>query len=299
MEEQPHRIGIDLGGTKIEAVILDPDGKILERERTPTHAEQPYERIVQRLGDFILGRVSKVKDKPFTLGMGTPGAISKKTGLLKNSNTTTLNGMPFKEDLEKHIGRSIAIENDANCFAMAEAEAGAGQGYEVVFGVIMGTGCGGGIVFNGKVHTGLMAIGGEWGHHTINYKNGPECFTGKKGCAEGYISGSGLQALFEKQFGMKKDFKDIVHDWRSGEARYNEFMEAFFQHFGIAMSNLINILDPDVIVLGGGLSNVDELYTRGVEQVAQYVFSDGLETPIVKNQLGDSAGVFGAAYIGI
>lgn len=209
-----------------------------------------------------------------------------------------MNGMPVKHDLEQWLGRAIAIENDANCFAMAEALYGAGQGKDVVFGVIMGTGCGGGIIYKREVLTGLQAIGGEWGHMSID-PEGPVCYCGTHGCVETYISGAGLEKRYEERYGVRRSLKDIVADYRAGDSHAAEFMTAFFQYFGRAMANLINILDPDIVVLGGGVSNIDELYTEGVKEVAKRVFSDSLETPIVKHQIGDSAGVIGAALIGI
>jgi fructokinase len=233
-----------------------------------------------------------------TFGIGTPGAISKRTGLMKNSNTTCLNNMPFKIDLEKKMGRKISIENDANCFAMAEAMKGAGKGKTMVFGVIMGTGCGGGIVYDGKLINGLQSIAGEWGHVTID-PQGPLCYCGKRGCIETFISGGGLENRYKDLTGNKKTLQKMVDLYHKKEADASKVMDAFFENFGISLSNLINILDPDIVVLGGGLSNMDELYTKGIDRVKKYIFNDTLETPIVKNLCGDSSGVFGAALIGV
>jgi fructokinase len=205
--------------------------------------------------------------------------------------------MPVKQDLEKMLGRNIEIQNDANCFAMAEAINGAGMGKDLVFGVIMGTGCGGGIVYKQQVFTGMHAIAGEWGHTCIA-PNGIDCYCGSRGCVETFISGGGLEKRYQLEFGEKLSSKEIVDGFRNQQEREVKFMESFFYYFGRAMANLINVLDPDIVVLGGGLSNIDEIYMTGVKQAWKMVFSDYCETPIVKNKLGDSAGVLGAALIG-
>lgn len=291
------RIGIDLGGTKIEGAILD-ENNIIYRKRIDTEAQYGYEHILKNIKKLYDDMVNYINNQPHTLGIGTPGAISIKTGLLKNSNTVCMNGKPFKNDIEMMLNRKIVIENDANCFALAEATMGAGINKRMVFGVIMGSGCGGGIVIDGKVWTGLQAIGGEWGHMTVD-PAGPLCYCGKRGCVETFISGNGLQNRYFEKYGVRKSLKEIVKEYRNGETRAREFMEIFFDNFGRCLSNLINILDPDIVILGGGVSNIDELYTEGIKMVRHYVFSDSLETPIVKHMLGDSAGVIGAALIGI
>jgi fructokinase len=293
-----YRIGIDLGGTKIEGVVLDAAGQELFRKRIPTEREHGYQHILNRLKSMHDDLAATVPGQPTTFGIGTPGAISPRTGLLKNSNTVCMNGQPVKADLEKLIGRPIEIQNDANCFAMAEALLGAGKGKRLVFGVIMGTGCGGGIVYKGEVFTGPQAIAGEWGHMSID-PNGPLCYCGQRGCTETYISGGGLERLYAEKFGMKRPLKDVVRDYENGQPAAVEFMGEFFDHYGRAMANLIDILDPDIIVLGGGVSNVPHVYTAGLAAVKKYVFTDELETPIVQHQLGDSAGVLGAALVGI
>ncbi|RMD92747.1 MAG: ROK family protein [Calditrichaeota bacterium] len=293
-----YRLGIDLGGTKIEGIILDEEGQEHFRHRIPTEQEKGYRHIlnnIKRLYDLM---VERIDHEAHTLGIGTPGAISPRTGLLKNSNTQCLNGKPLREDLQQMLGRQVMIQNDANCFAMAEALYGAAQGKDLVFGVIMGTGCGGGIVYKGEVITGHQAISGEWGHSTID-PNGPLCWCGNRGCVERLISGGGLQERYEEMYGEKRPLTSIVDDFRKGQEPAVSFMHTFFENFGRALANIINILDPDIIVLGGGVSNIDELYTEGVQQVIRWVFSDFCETPIVKHRLGDSAGVIGAALIGI
>lgn len=292
-----YRIGIDLGGTKIEGVILDISGRELFRKRIDTEQERGYLHILSRIKEIYVFLSSQIHYAPHTLGFGTPGAVSRRTGFLKNSNTVCLNGKPFKMDLQKMLGRDFEIENDANCFAMAEALNGAGRGKKRVFGVIMGTGCGGGIAEDGEAVTGLQSIAGEWGHMSIDPR-GPECYCGSRGCVETFISGGGLEKIYEKEYGEALALPEIVKRFREEEDKASAFMELFFCRFGRALANLINVLDPDIIVMGGGLSNIDELYTKGVRAVSACVFSDSLETPIVKNQLGDSAGVIGAALIG-
>lgn len=293
-----HRIGIDLGGTKIEGVLLGPDGQELVRKRIPTEREFGYQHILNRLKWMHDELAGTVPGQATTFGIGTPGALSPKTGLLKNSNNVCMNGMPVKTDLEQLIGRAVEIQNDANCFALAEALMGAGKGHKMVFGVIMGTGCGGGMVYKGDVITGPQAIAGEWGHMCID-PEGPLCYCGQKGCTETFISGGGLEKRYFERYGVKRALKDVEDAYFAGEPREVEFMNWFFDRFGRAIANLIDILDPDVVVLGGGVSNFKAIYTEGVEAVKRYVFTDELETPIVRHQLGDSAGVFGAALVGV
>ncbi len=294
-----YKIGIDLGGTKIEGIVLNEKNEEIFRKRIATEQEKGYEHILNNIYSLYQHLLENTKGNTTTLGIGTPGAVSTKTGLLKNSNTTCLNGKNFLADLEKKLQRKIAIQNDANCFAMAEALIGAGENKQWVVGVIMGTGCGGGIVCNEKVLSGKQAIAGEFGHTTLDYKNGALCYCGKKGCVGTYISGSGLENRFLENTGKRISIIEIIELYRKKDEVAKKTMDDFFENFGVAISNLINTLDPDVIVLGGGLSNIDELYTTGIEKVKKYVFNDELLTPIVKNKLGDSAGVFGAALIGI
>jgi fructokinase len=197
------RIGMDLGGTKTEGIVLDAAGQELFRKRVDTQQQGGYAHILGRIKELYLELAANIQGQPHTFGIGTPGAISPRTGLLKNSNTVCLNGKPLKSDLERTINRPVAIQNDANCFAMAEALYGAGKGKALVFGVIMGTGCGGGIVYKGEVFTGPQAIAGEWGHMSIN-PNGPLCFCGQRGCVETYISGGGLEARYNETYGEKR-----------------------------------------------------------------------------------------------
>jgi len=294
-----NKIGIDLGGTKIEGLLIDISGRVIERKRILTKRDDGYESIVERIVSLIkeLQNISKIDA---SIGVCTPGAISPQTGRIKNSNTVCLIGQPLKEDIKQQINHQIKMDNDANCFAIAEAKLGAAQGHNVVFGVIIGTGVGGGIVINGKVHQGRMAIAGEWGHHTL-YPNGNQCYCGRKGCVETYISGPYLEKRWTELTGEIKPLKHIITE--SGqlpydkEKLYSKWKSEFISNFGIALANVIDILDPNAIVFGGGVSNIDSIYNEGIESVYKNVFSDQVDTPILKNNLGDSAGVFGAAYL--
>ena len=293
-----YRIGIDLGGTKIEGIALDPEGVEIKRRRIATEADGGPPHIVARIAGLYAGLVYGIDDAPHTVGVGTPGAISLKTGLLKNSNTVCLNGQPLHAMLEAALHHPVRVENDANCFALAEALQGAGRGHDCVFGVIMGTGCGGGIVLDGRVRTGAQGIAGEWGHMVID-PAGPPCYCGARGCVETFISGGGLERHFRLVNGRSLAAAQINEGAKAGEADCVTAMDDFYARFGQAMANLIAVLDPDIIVIGGGVSNIDALYTRGVAEVAKRVFSDELSTPILRNTLGDSAGVIGAALSGI
>ena len=280
------RIGIDLGGTKIEGIALQENGLELVRKRIETQQERGYGHILKRIEGLHGELAEYIRGEPHTFGIATPGAISLRTGLLKNSNTLCLNGRPLRNDLEQVLGRRIGIQNDANCFALAEALLGAGRGKEFVFGVILGTGCGGGIVYRGELVIGPQGIAGEWGHMSIN-PEGPLCYCKQRGCVETYISGSGVGARYAERYGEKRSFREIAEAYDRREPRAVEVIDSFFQNFGRSVANLINVLDPDMVVLGGGVSNFDALYADGISEVARYVFSDSLETPIVKNELGN------------
>ena len=285
------RIGIDLGGTKTEGIILNDNLEPIERKRIPT-PQNDYNAILNSVVDLVNDLKTKTNDS--TIGICTPGAISKKTGLIKNSNTQCLIGMPLKENLEKALGQKVSMENDANCFAMAEAKMGAAKDYDVVFGVIMGTGVGGGIVINKKIHHGRTNIAGEWGHHTL-HQNGNKCYCGKNGCVETYISGPALEKRWNELTEKKDSLPQIIQNFDDDKAI--QWKNEFLHNFGTALANVIDILDPDAIVLGGGVSNVSFLYDEGKKAVYDSVFSDLVDTPILKNQLGDSAGVFGASLL--
>jgi len=286
-----YKLGVDLGGTKIEAVLLDENLNVMEKKRIPT-PQNDYPQILNSISSLILDISENVPD--FSLGICTPGAISKKTGLIKNSNTQCLIGRSLKEDLENKLGKKISMENDANCFTMAESTLGVAVDYGLVFGVILGTGVGGGIIIDKKLHSGRINIAGEWGHHTL-HRNGNSCYCGKTGCVETYISGPSLENQWTKLTGKSQPLPEILSniDNEIGKKWKDEFLE----NFGYGLANVIDILDPDVVVLGGGLSNIDFLYTEGKESVYDKVFSDLVDTPMLQNKLGDSAGVFGACML--
>jgi fructokinase len=290
------RIGIDLGGTKTEGVVIDPAGKILERERRPTPQADGYDTIVTAICTLVRDLERRVR-RSCHVGIGTPGALSTRTGALKNSNTVCLNGKPLHTDLSHRLERPIRIANDANCFALAEAVDGAGHGESVVFGVILGTGVGGGIVVNGRLVEGLQHIAGEWGHNVLE-ANGPACYCGKRGCVETFLSGPGVARRYADAGGdATADAGTVVSRAASGDATAQTVMAQYLERFGRALATVINILDPHVIVLGGGMSNIERLYTDGREAVARQVFNDELRTRIVRNMHGDSAGVLGAAQL--
>ena len=287
-----YKIGIDLGGTKTEGVLVDEEFQVIERKRVPTNQNNGYESILETIQNLV-DDLKKNNEKTL-IGVCTPGALSKKSGLIKNSNTQCLIGKDLKNDLEKILDQEISIENDANCFALAEARLGAAKNLETVFGVIMGTGVGGGLVIDGKIHSGRTNIAGEWGHHCIK-PNGNDCYCGRKGCVETYISGPALEKKWNELTNQTISVADIVKN--SQEDAYKTWKKEFLENFGLSMANVIDIIDPDAIVLGGGLSNISFLYDEGKNLVYENVFSDTVDTPILKNQLGDSAGVFGACLI--
>ncbi len=286
-----YKVGVDLGGTKIEAILLDENFVVITRKRIPT-PQDDYEKILDSISSLVREISENISD--FSLGICTPGAISKQTGLIKNSNTQCLIGKSLKDDLEKKLGKKISIENDANCFTMAEATLGAAIDFDLVFGVIIGTGVGGGIVIDKKLYPGRTNIGGEWGHHTL-HRNGNPCYCGKTGCVETYISGPSLENQWTKLTGKSSSMQEILTNVNSEIGK--KWKDEFIENFGFGLANVIDILDPDAIVLGGGLSNIDFLYTEGKESVYNKVFSDLVDTPILKNKLGDSAGVFGACML--
>lgn len=296
--------GIDLGGTKIEGAVLEyeQDFKVIERLRVHTESDQGYEHILQQIKKLVELLKEKTGLKPLSIGFSTPGALDPTTQTLKNCNTTCLNGQRFKEDVEKLLAMPIKMANDANCFALAETLFGVVQDItpkpEAVFGVIMGTGVGGGLVINDKVISGRHGIGGEWGHNFID-ESGGDCYCGKVGCVERVFSGPALERYYESVSGTSKRMKDIVAAYREGnDAAAKETMERLFSMFGKAISQIINVVDPEVVVIGGGLGNIDELYTLGVEQLKAHIFnSKKVETLFLKPKLGDSAGVFGAALL--
>jgi len=288
-----HKIGIDLGGTKTEGILLDEKYDIIERKRIKTPQENGYDSIVKSI-TFLINDLKKKTSEKTSIGLCTPGVTDPNSGLIKNSNTQCLIGMPLKNDLENILDQEILMENDANCFALAESLLGSAKDHEVVFGVIMGTGVGGGIVINGTIHKGRSNIAGEWGHHIL-HPNGNECYCGKRGCVETYISGPALERRWFEITGTKESLQSITQNLSFEKAE--QWKSEFLENFGMALANVIDILDPDAIVLGGGVSNVSFLYDEGKKAVYEKVFSNLVNTPILKNKLGDSAGVFGACLL--
>lgn len=295
--------GIDLGGTKIECAVLDSNNNmdVVERMRLPTESVKGYEHILSQIKKLIDQVAEQVGERPTKVGFATPGVLEPESQLMKNSNTICLNGKPMKKDLEAILGVPVELANDANCFALAEALMGAGKNYpqaEVVFGVIMGTGVGGGLVVNNKIIGGHHGIGGEWGHNILE-ENGVPCYCGKAGCVEQVISGPALERYYEQISGEKLSLKTILEQYNAGTNEHAKAtIERLLEYYGRAISTLINVLDPGLIVIGGGVGNVDLLYTDGYERIKKYIFNKGIvTTPILKPKLGDSAGVFGAALL--
>ncbi|MBC3784700.1 ROK family protein [Spirosoma utsteinense] len=309
--------GVDLGGTKIEGVVLSaetgttpsPDA-VLIRKRIDTEAHKGYDHILGQIVKLIDLLKTETSLTPERIGFGTPGTNNPATQTMKNCNTTVLNGKPMKQDLARLLGVPVEVANDANCFALAEATLGIVPGevpnYQTVFGVIMGTGVGGGVVVRNRdkadsqafVLNGLQGIGGEWGHNILE-EDGYPCYCGKRGCVEQVISGPALQRYYQQISGEERTMKDIMKRYEEGRDPYaSQTVDRMLEYFGKAISVIINILDPDAIVLGGGVGNVDLLYTEGVERVKKYVFNSGeVKTRFLKPKLGDSAGVFGAAML--
>jgi fructokinase len=302
------RLGVDLGGTKTEAVVLrladDPHAlpEVLARLRVPTEREQGYAHIVERTKALVLdvAREAGLADLP-QVGVGMPGSTTTAGGVavVKNSNTTCLNGRPFRADLERALGMPVAFANDANCFALAEATFGAAAGARVAFGVIMGTGVGGGIALADasgapRVWDGAQGIAGEWGHVVLDPVTGPPCYCGRRGCVEQYLSGPALERAYEARTGRHVPLVTLA---ASTEPDAVAVLDAAIETFGRALATVLNVLDPDVVVLGGGVSNIARFTTDGKDAVARWTFTDALQTRIVKNSLGDSAGVFGAALL--
>lgn len=285
------RIGIDLGGTKIEGVVMSPGREILRRERVTT--PRNYHDIVRAVTALVAALRETAPNAP--VGIGAPGTVDA-AGLTYNSNTVCLNGRPLRADLEAALGRPVRLVNDANSLALSEATDGAAAGAEVVFGVILGTGVGGGIVVHGRVLSGPHGIAGEWGHNPLDLE-GPECYCGRRGCVETYLSGPAFAADFRRAGGADLEPPAIVAAARGGDTRAQDCLARYLERFGRALAVVVNILDPDVIVLGGGMSNIDELYTEGPEQVRRHVFHPDWRGRIVRNRWGDSSGVRGAAWL--
>lgn len=297
MSRQKFRMGVDLGGTKIEAVALAADGTVAWRERVPTPKLSADAIYVAITG--LVDRCELTLGVAATVGIGTPGSLSPKTGLLRGSNTVVLNGQPVKQALETRLKREIRIANDANCFALSEAVDGAGKGAATVFGVILGTGVGGGVVINAAPVSGLHAIAGEWGHNPLPWPDtdelpGTRCYCGKSGCIETWLSGPGIAAHFADGTVAPSE---IVKRAAAGDAAAEAYLKRVEDRLARALATLINVLDPDVIVLGGGVSNIARLYDNVPKLLRRYVFSEFVETKIAPNVHGDSSGVRGAAWL--
>ena len=288
-----NKIGIDLGGTKIEGILVDENYQSIKRKRIPTNQDNGYNSILESIKNLIL-ELTLESDEKVSVGICTPGALSLDSGLIKNSNTQCLIGKDLQNDLKNILDCDVSIENDANCFALAEAKLGVAKKSNFVFGIIMGTGVGGGIIIDGKIHHGRNNIAGEWGHHCL-HNEGNSCYCGNRGCVETYISGPALEKNWFQLSGLDQLLPEIIQN--TDNPNFNTWKKSFLDNFASSLSNVIDILDPDMIVLGGGLSNIDFLYDEGKDVVYEKVFSDTVDTPIVKNLLGDSAGVFGACLL--
>ncbi|QGM98213.1 ROK family protein [Methylocystis parvus] len=294
------RIGVDLGGTKIEAIALDRDGAIRARRRVSTPAHD-YDEILRAIAALVR-EIEQETGRRGAVGVGSPGSLSTHTGFIKGSNTQVVNGKPLDADLAKLIGRPVRVENDANCFALSEAVDGAGQGTRVVFGVIIGTGVGGGVVVDGKIVAGRNHIGGEWGHTPLPWMTreeypGMRCFCGHDGCIETFLCGAGLSREYRRVSGGEATSKEIVARADAGEAEALAALDAYQDRLSRALAMIVDILDPDVIALGGGVSNIARIYEGLTARVARHAFTDALDTKILRNVHGDSGGVRGAAWL--
>ncbi len=293
------RLGVDLGGTKIEIVALDEAGHTLWQQRIPT-PQQDYAGTVEAIAGLVLRAEAQLQQMG-SVGVGIPGAVSRKTGRVKNANSTWLIGEDLQGDLERRLQRPIKLANDANCFVLSEATDGAARGAEVVFGVIIGTGCGGGVVVNGRILDGINAIGGEWGHNPLPWARADDlalpCYCGLHGCNETFLSGTGLQAHYRQRGGAALPAQQIMARARGGETLAGSLMRDYYRWLAQGLAGVINLLDPDVIVLGGGMSNIAELYSEVPRLWQQWVFSDRVDTRLVAPQYGDASGVRGAAWL--
>jgi len=294
------RIGIDLGGTKIEIIALDDNGETVLRRRIPTPSED-YSGAIRAIVELIRSAQSQIGALA-TVGIATPGALSTRTGLLRNSNSIVLNGKPLDRDISAALGQPVRLENDANCFAISEATDGAAAGGRVVFGVILGTGVGGGIVIDRRVLTGLNHIAGEWGHNPLPWpleseRPGHRCYCGKFGCVETFLSGAGLMREYFSRSQKELRAEEIAVAEQSDEPDAIQSLAAYKNRLARSLAAVINVVDPDIIVLGGGISNVQSLYPRLGDLIGEYAFSDGVATKVVRAAHGDSSGVRGAAWL--
>ena len=296
------RIGIDLGGTKIEAIALSETGKDLYRERIPTPND--YLQTLDAIGSLV-SKIESIAGTGDSIGIGIPGTISSTTNRVKNANSLWLNNMPLIADLERNLKRPVRIANDANCLAVSESVDGAGAGFNVVFGVIIGTGCGGGIAIDGSAHTGINGVAGEWGHNPLPWPNEEDleyqqkvpCYCGRRGCVETYVSGPGFSKDYKLHTDQTLEAYQIVDLARKGKNEAKECLERYQQRLGKALAGIVNTLDPDVIVLAGGMSNVESIYYDIESIMSRWVFGAECQTPVLKAKHGDSSGVRGAAWL--
>jgi fructokinase len=296
------RIGIDLGGSKIEGIILDSTGEVRARERIAAPRES-YEATLDAL-EGLIRRLGADAGPSASVGIGMPGSISPATGLVQNANSTWLNGRPLDRDLSARLGRPLRFSNDANCFALSEAVDGAGAGHSVVFGVILGTGCGGGIVHDGKLFNGARRIGGEWGHTTLPWAEadehpGPACWCGLKGCVEMWVSGPALEADYRRATSRQLSARRIAEEAAAGEPRAAEALDRHARRLARGLAAMTNILDPDVIVLGGGLSQLSHLYEALPPLMSPYIFADNRSVLVKPPKWGDASGARGAAWLSV
>lgn len=293
------RLGIDLGGTKTEVVVIDADHSVRHRKRVKTPSDD-YRSILSTMAELVF-EADRRFDCRLPVGIGTPGAISPATGLLRNSNTVCMNAMPLKQDIEALLQRPVKIQNDANCLALSEARIGAAKNAAVVFAVIVGTGTGGGVVVNGQLIEGRHRIAGEWGHNAMPWPVESEvtipCYCGKLNCIETFLSGTGLSARYRRRYGVDRHSEEVVAAMRRGDQAAIEAMQCYYDQFARALANIINIIDPDIVVVGGGMSKIEEIYHEVPARLPTYVFSDYVGTDLKPAQLGDASGVFGAAML--
>jgi fructokinase len=297
--EKRFRAGVDLGGTKIEAIVLDPEGVERFRERVATPRD--YEGTLGAIASLIAAADAAVGAR-CSVGVGMPGVVSPTTGLVKNANSTWLIGRALDADLATRLGRPVRLMNDANCFALSEAADGAAAGARSVFGVILGTGVGGGIVIGGRIHDGAQLIAGEWGHNPLPWpgddeRPGPDCYCGRRGCIETFLSGPGLAADHERVAGVTATPEAIAAAADAGDAIAASTLARYVDRLGRGLATVVNLLDPEVIVLGGGLSHLPRLARRAEAALAGHVFSDTVSTRVVKNRHGAASGVRGAAWL--
>lgn len=295
------RIGVDLGGTKTEVIVLDAHNNECFRTRVPT-VRDDYQATIHAIGELVARAESAVGETLLPVGVGIPGTISRKTGCVKNANSTWLNGKPLQKDLSIFLMRDVKVTNDANCLAVSEASDGAGKNYELVFAGILGTGCGAGVAYQGKPIVGPNGVAGEWGHNPLPGLSDKEraarpCYCGREGCMELFLSGTGLGLSYQLATGKQAKGDEIAEAARQGDMAAQAVMTQYFDQLARGLATIINVIDPDAIVLGGGASNIDEIYTEVPKLLTRYVFGKECDTPILRAIHGDSSGVRGAAWL--